>query len=371
MKKCLVPGFGIFALLLFLYSCIEPFSPPEVNSDASNLVVDGFLNIGKDTSKVALSRTQNTSVLAGAFKETGAKITVEGETGEKYSFVEKGGGQYYLTSQNYIQTGKYRLRIKTKNGKEYLSDYVAAKKTPAIDSVTWEYDKVSDAIVIKVDTHDPKNQTRFYRWKFEQTYEYRSALFSALERDFVNREIIIRKDNIQRCWKTFNSANITLGSTIKLTEDRIKDLPINVVPIYTNWFYVKYSILVKQYALSQDAFEYWTSLAKTTQGTSGLFNPQPSQVTGNVKNVADVHELVFGYFSVLTEESKRVFIEANLGTPPRCNDLDTLTLIQGYKAPGELISYYGWPTDSVVVSSPSCADCRLQGGTTNMPSFWK
>jgi len=316
MKKFLLSGAGLVSMLLILYSCIDPFSPPEVNSDASNLVVDGFVNIGKDTSRIALSRTQNTSVLAATFKEVGAKLTVEGETGEKFNFTEKGGGQYYLIPENYNQSGKYRLRIRTKNGKEYLSDYVAAKKTPAIDSVTWEHDKVRNAIVIKVDTHDPKNQTRFYRWKFEQTYEYRSAVFSALDRDLVNREIIIRKDNIDRCWKTFSSANIALGSTIKLTEDRIKDLPINVVPINTNWFYVKYSILVKQYALSQDAFEYWTSLAKTTQGTGGLFDPQPSQVTGNVKNVADVHELVFGYFSVLTEESKRVFIEPNLGIPP-------------------------------------------------------
>ena len=361
----------MLALLLLFYGCIEPFSPPEVNSDASNLVVDGFLNVGKDTSRIALSRTQNTHVVVAAFKEVGAKISVEGETGEKYSFVEKGGGQYFLAPQIYNQAGKYRLRIKTKSGKEYLSEYVAAKKTPAIDSVTYEYDKVRNAIVVKVDTHDPKNQTRFYRWKFEQTYEYTTAYFSALDRNLVKKQIVVRQDNINRCWRTLNSANIALGSTIKLSEDRIQGLPINVVPISTNWFYIKYSILVKQYALSQDAFEYWTSLAKTTQGTGSLFDPQPSQVTGNVKNIADVHELVFGYFSVLTEETKRIFIDPNLGAYPRCEDPDTLTLTEGYKASGMLLNYWGMESDSVLMSPPSCADCRLQGGTTKTPSFWK
>ena len=46
--------FSFFALLLVLDSCIEPFSPPEVNSPDTYLVVDGFLNVGQDTSKIEL-----------------------------------------------------------------------------------------------------------------------------------------------------------------------------------------------------------------------------------------------------------------------------------------------------------------------------
>ena len=41
-----------FLIIVFLASlftvigCVEPFSPPEVNSDEGYLVIDGFLNMG-------------------------------------------------------------------------------------------------------------------------------------------------------------------------------------------------------------------------------------------------------------------------------------------------------------------------------------
>lgn len=363
--------YGLFVLAVILNGCIEPFSPPEVNSDASYLVVDGFLNVGLDSSRIILSRTQNTSEKTVSLKELGAKISVEGESGETYNFEEKGKGLYVLSPKNYLSSAKYRLKIKTRNNSEYLSDYVAVKRTPPIDSITYKVDKGRNAVVVFVNTHDPKNDTRFYRWKFEQTYEYRTAFYSGLDRNFDTKTIVTRNGDISHCWRTLNSTNITLGSTIKLSQDVIKDLPINVVPIETNWFYIKYSILVRQYALSQDEFEYWTSLAKTTQGTGSLFDPQPSQVTGNITNTANPKELVFGYFSVLTEETQRIFIERGLGTYPRCEAPDTLTLVEGFKGGGLLLNYYGMRSDSVLMTNPFCADCRLQGGTVTQPTYWK
>jgi hypothetical protein len=361
---------GLFLVLLTIHGCIEPFSPPEINSDENYLVVDGFLNIGSDTSRVILSRTQNTSAQRLPDNETGATIVVESENGEAYDFEEKGKGLYTLAPQNYSLSSKYRIHITTQNKTEYFSDYIAPKRTPPIDSVTYKVDQFRNAVVIYVNTHDAKNETRFYRWKFEQTYDYRTAYYSALDRDLEKQEIVTRRQDISHCWRTLNSNNIALGSTIKLTDDIIKDLPINVVPIESNWFLLKYSILVKQYALSQDAFEYWTSLAKTTQGSGSLFDPQPSQVTGNIKNAANPKERVFGYCGGLTEEPTSVFIEDCLGAYPRCESPDTLGLGEAFKGTGTLLNYYGAGTQ-VLVSSASCADCRLQGGTIQQPAFWK
>jgi len=372
--------FSFFALLLVLDSCIEPFSPPEVNSPDTYLVVDGFLNVGQDTSKIELRRTQNTSETANPVIEKGAKITAEGEAGEIYAFTEKSNGLYILLPSQINQSGKYRLRIKTTNAKEYLSEFVAVTKTPPIDSISTRLDLGLNSMVFNINTHDPSNNTRFYRWKFEETWTYRTQFYSTLEviGNVTNGSVVERKDNINTCYRTNKSSSILLGSTIKLSQDIIKDLPINIVSIPSNKLLFKYSILVKQYALSREAFEYWTDLAKTTQGTGSLFDPLPSQVTGNIKNVNDAQELVFGYFSAVTEQKKRIFIAPGLGALSRC-ETDTLLVACYPRREKEcaletsgLLLYYADPRQqTVIVAEANCVDCRLQGGVTTKPSFWE
>ncbi|KAA0991110.1 DUF4249 domain-containing protein [Dyadobacter aurulentus] len=367
---------SFFALLLFLDSCIEPFSPPEVNSVENHLVVDGFLNVGQDTTRIELRRTQNVNETATSVGEIMASLAVESEGGESYSFTEVGGGLYVLPPNQYNAAAKYRLRVKTVDGKEYLSDYVDVTATPPIDSVESRYDQGQDAMVFYVNTHDPNNKTHFYRWKFEETWEYRAAYFSYLE--VIDKEIVPRTEDINLCWGSSRSGSILLGSTIKLTSDVIKDLPLFRVPVSTNKLYIKYSVLVRQYALSRPAFEYWTSLAKTTQGTGSLFDPQPSQVTGNIHNVEDAKDLVFGYFSASTEQTKRLTITPRLGSYPRCMPPDTFDIVCrpmsdrqcALETTALLMSYGGERSEYILGAPSSCIDCRTQGGTTRRPPFW-
>ena len=363
----------LLGLILIVYGCIEPFSPPEVNNPESFLVVDGFLNVGRDTSRITLRKTQNTNDDTRPVTEGGAQISAEAESGETYNFEDKGNGVYVLPPVNFNMSTKYRLHIRRSNGSEYLSDYVVVTKTPPIDSLTSKLDPSRNAMLIYVNTHDATNNTRFYRWRFEETFEYRAAYFSGLVRDPETETIVARRDNINTCWSTLESKDIKLGSTIKLNQDVIKDLPVNIIDISTNKLFFKYSILVRQYALSREAFEYWTDLAKTTQGTGSLFDPQPSQVTGNIKNVKDVKELVFGYFSAVTEEKQRIFLSPALGRYPACVPPDTLEPADAYTSFGVLLNTYMDATGKnfVLTSSADCADCRVQGGTTTKPSFWE
>jgi hypothetical protein len=375
MKKYCV-SFLLFALLWFLYSCIEPFSPPEVNNIENHLVVDGFFNVGNDTSRIELRRTQNVNDGSMPIIESGATVSVEAESGEKLDFTESGFGLYTLPPRQRNLSDKYRLRIKTGDGKEYLSEYVTVSMTPAIDSVGTKYDRNQDAMIFYVNAHDSQNKTQFYRWKFEETWEYRAAYFSYLE--VVDKQYQLRDKDINLCWGNMRSGSILLGSTVKLSADVIKDLPLFKVPVSTNKLFIKYSVLVKQYGLSREAFEYWTSLSKTTQGTGSLFDPQPSQVTGNIQNTENAKDLVFGYFSASTEATKRLTITPKLGTYPRCMAPDTFDIVCnplserqcGLETSALLISYGGQRQEYLLGAPASCTDCRAQGGTTVKPTFW-
>jgi hypothetical protein len=368
--------FVSFALLFFMDSCIEPFSPPEVNSVENHLVVDGFLNVGKDTSRIELRRTQNVNQTAGPTIESNATVSVESESGEVNAFTESRAGLYELPPRPYNTADKYRIRIKTQDGNEYLSDYVTVSVTPAIDSLTTKFDSFQDAMIFYVNAHDAQGKTQFYRWKFEETWEYRAAYQTGIE--VIDKKYVSRTKDINQCWGNMRSGSILLGTTVKLSSDIIKDLPLFKVPVSTNKLYIKYSVLVRQYGLSRPAFEYWTALSKTTQGTGSLFDPQPSQVTGNIKNTKDGKELVFGYFSASTEETKRLTITPKLGRFPTCMMPDTFDVVCnpmssrqcGLETTSLLMSYTGLRGEFLLGAPPSCTDCREQGGTLEKPKFW-
>ena len=71
----------------------------------------------------------------------------------------------------------------------------------------------------------------------------------------------------------------------------------------------KYSLLVKQYSLGQEAFHYWNELKKTSQEQGGLYDRQPALLKSNMQNVNDETEIVLGFFSMAGVVERRAFAE--------------------------------------------------------------
>src|SRR5690606_8629815 len=107
---------------------------------------------------------------------------------------------------------QYRLRIRTGAGQEYLSAYVPVVKNPPIDSVTYKVRPDRAGVQIYVNTHDPLDKTRFYRWSYDETWEYSMPLYSVYE--LVGKDIVYRQQSINTCWSSANPTNIVLGSSI-------------------------------------------------------------------------------------------------------------------------------------------------------------
>lgn len=373
---------SILSLALYLlYSCVQPYMPPEITHAGNFLVVDGSLNVSPlATSEIKLSHTQNINEKEPPKVEREATVIVEGDKGSNFRFVEVQPGTYTLGAIAYVTNEKFRLHIRTKNGKEYISQYVPAMQTPPIDSVTYQVSPENTGVQINVNTHDPLNKTRFYRWNFEETWEYQMPLYTGYE--VIGKQIKGRTEDVNRCWDNRKSSLITVASSIKLSEDVIRDMPITFVPVLGDKLRIKYSILVRQYGISQQEFEYWNALSRTNEVTGGLFDSQPSQVTGNISCVNDPNEIVFGFFSASSLEEKRLFITENLGgltfLDKSCEPLDTLPaseavrmfemlshlILVEFPVPGSQELWY-------TTGSAACSDCRELGGTNKKPTFWK
>ena len=62
-------------------------------------------------------------------------VTVESDQNSIYPLTEKTPGKYSAANLNLDITHQYRLRIKTPDNQQYLSDLVPVKITPPIDSI--------------------------------------------------------------------------------------------------------------------------------------------------------------------------------------------------------------------------------------------
>ena len=359
------------ALFLLISGCVDPYRPPEIASPNSYLVVNGFLNSAPGTtSTISLSRTQNLTDTKSPTAETKAQVTIESQNKAIYPLKEENGGAYTLSGVTPQPGENYRLHIRTLKGVDYYSEYVPVVSTPPIDSVSWHVE--NDGVQINVNTHDPKNTTRYYRWEYAETWEFRSAFYSALE--LKNNKIINRTEEIYQCWGSSNSTNIITASTARLSQDVVSQAPLTLIPGSSVKLGITYSMLVRQIALTQAGYDYYDQLAKITQNIGSIFDPQPSQLTGNMHSATNASDLVLGFFRVGTVESKRIFIRRAQLPVWRVNTgyddclVDTLTLDKIISGQPAIINAYD--EHKYLTTSFTCVDCRLRG-TNKRPPFWE
>lgn len=377
-------------LALCLTTCIEPYAPQVVKVPSNFLVVEGSIN-SRGVSAFKLTRSVRLSEVGAYPSETKAKVFIEEEGGVKFALREGADGIYTSDNLVFSPLKRVRLHILTVGQKEYASDYVYSKETQPIDSVTWRVN--SRGVQLAVNTHDVSGQSRFYRWKFNETWEFTAAFESALE--FKNGKFVPRVTPMYRCWTTETSSAIVLGTTFRLGADVVSEAPLTLLLSGSTKLKYRYSALVKQYAISQEEYSYWDALRKNTENIGGLTDPLPSQLVGNIHCISDPAEPVLGYVGAQTEQEKRLLLDRKqlpttwvfLPDRDKCNFLDTIprphedpkakpTIAQvnaffktGNYQPVEALYFPPDTSAYYLFSSPECVDCRFRG-TNVKPSFW-
>ena len=370
-------------ILILLGGCKDKYNAPVHIPATGYLVEEGFINVGNGPTNIKLSRATGLDS-PYVLPEYNAQVSVESENGSSYPLTEQGNGNYSINQVPVDFSQKYRLKINSASGKEYQSDLSVAKITPEIDSLSWK--AVSDGVWIYVSTHDPQNKTVYYEWQYDETWQYESAYISAFE--YIHDSIVLRpqSDQIYRCWTSHSSTTISIASSVKLNTDVIFETPLTLVPFSsTDKLSSKYSILIKQFALTKEWYEWLQTVRKNTEQLGSIFDAQPSEIRGNIHCVTDPGELVIGFVGCTTETQKRIFIskseipQAQVFSAYRNCQLDTIP-----NDPIVLAQYYGNNNNipviyytvmgfirGVIGSDAGCVDCRARGGVTTKPDFWQ
>ena len=373
--------------MLLLVTCKKAYEPPVETKNVRLLVVEGFMNSGQGPTVIQLSRTGDLQD-QGIRPEYGAQVIVEGDDGTAFALADSLNGRYVFPQLSLNNNAKYRLHIKTSDGKEYASDYTPVRSTPPIDSITWQVE--NDGVRLYVNAHDPQNLTKYYQWRYDETWEFHAAYYTSLKyiKDASNRvtALVFRNPDhsvdttLYKCWNTLSSSSIILGSSEKLTSDVIY-LPVQYIEPGSQKLSVLYSLYLKQYALSQDAYLFMQKIKKNTEQVGSLFDAQPSQISGNIKCLTDPKEPVIGFVEVTQEQTKRIFIY-NSQVPgwsynPYCiqfvvdNNLDSIakhgadlfpTVPKELSPLGSVVTFYA-------ANEAPCMDCTTRG-VNRKPAFW-
>ena len=248
------------------------------------------------------------------------------------------------------------------------------------------------------DTHDPANNSKYYRWEYIETYQYHSAFHTYDSLVTVPQDTVVPKSfNSQnyQCWRSDTSTSIILNSTAKLTSDIINQNQLAFIPSTSEKIAGRYSILVKQFAITPDAYSYYQILQRNTEKLGTIFDAQPSELPGNVHCLSDPNEIVIGYLTAGVVAQGRIFVD-NRDLPGWQSDnpyascyLDTDVFkrgIPGTKAFENEVKEYIYtgihvPVGNVInpitrlligysAAKPFCVDCTVRG-TNVRPKFWK
>lgn len=373
----------LFTLSL-MTACKERYMLPGAGQETGYLVIDGVVNSGQGSTTLRITRTLKLVDDVGFKNEVGASVRLEGDDNSVHSLSEISDGFYYSPQLTLLDNVKYKLHINTADGREYISEDRTTLRTPPIDTLNW--DRSEAGVEIFVNTHDPQNKTLYYRWEYDENWEFNSAFYSHLQFRLGASGLPITVDprdpvesaQMFTCYTGDVSTNLFLGSSAKLSRDTIH-LPLLFIP-QNDWkLSVLYTILVKQYAVSRQGYEFLQRMKKNTEQVGTLFDAQPSELVGNVRCVTNPGEPVIGYIELSDLQTKRLWIRRNEVSPwfyrQACSEErvvnvpDSLAVWSSGIPTSVLLYSQRGDTLEILATYAECADCRLRGSPIK-PSFW-
>jgi hypothetical protein len=378
----------VITILFSVLQCRKPYEPPEIKASSHILAIDGVINMGANSStQFVLTRSRSLLDSVTDLPELGAQVTIRSASGTSYPLTDFANNGTYISDPLNLDPGqKYQLAVTIAEGSKYLSDLVTPKLSAPIDSVNWELDTDpsfgTQVVNVYVNSHDPSNNTKFYRWDYLETWQHEShyETFWALGPGSLEYGLFPNQTT-HTCYSTALSTSIFLGTTITLSNDVISQIKVATLTKNDPKLDIKYSMLVRQYPLDQQAYTYWLNIQKNSQSLGGLFDLQPGQLPGNIHGVTNPKDPAVGYVSACSIGESRIFISndqvpgwqsnplvncpTNIIAPPDPNN------VVFWNYPDTSIQLYYYSGGAMIITYKNCLDCRYQGGTLAKPDFWQ
>ena len=390
MKKAKNIVFLVLITILFS-KCVEPIELQSIEYD-NLLVVEALLTNESKHHTVKLTRTFKLDS-TGPKNETGASVLIKDNNQNTYSFTENSDGEYVSNQIFSAELGKsYTLEITTNDGTKYISTSEKTPKTNEIEDieVVKEQNNLGkDGIAFYVNNNSGQ-ENQYYRYEYEETYKIIAPYWNDKKILIVDYnypfefDVIKDTNNEQKqiCYGTAKSTSIIQTQTESQSNGNLR-FKVNFIEIDNAKFAHRYSILIKQYTQTIEAYNYYKTLSKLSTSQSLFTQNQPGQIASNISSSSN--DNVLGIFEVASVSEKRIFInrqdifpntkteyvtECYLSAPSIRTPIAVVDAIQSgvsvfHKVNPSPDKFYGpyW------LVTTACGDCS-KIADSNKPDFW-
>ncbi len=400
-KKAYYKVFSV-VILLFFISCTEEIDF-KTESFESALVIDATITNQLKQQEVLLSRTFRFEE-DGPNPETNAEVRIVSDNGE-FNFQEIEDGKYISnTAFKAEPNSNYTLKVITNNGRLYTSSSMQLTQATQIDqlyAVRETNDLGVNGMAIYADSYDPTGNSKYYRYEYEETYKIIAPKWVPEDIIVIDEfypctvSLVPKSQEEQVCYNTVNSKSINQTNTNALTEDRVTRHLVRFIDEDNFIISHRYSILLKQFIPSQQAYTFYETLHHFSEEGSLLSQVQPGFINSNVFSESNPNEKVLGFFDVSSVTFKRIYFNyrdfypnENLppfpvsciptghsqftnGNPPACGSLITELLRD------RVVYHHGasiTPDNTTIgpflMVLRECGDCTALGNNA-VPDFWE
>lgn len=376
-------------------SCIDEYTIPKTiaTEHEAELVIEGRILAGEE-SVFNLTYTTPLNNEEEAPDILNAQVYVIGQNGYRSEVAEFDieDDCYVIDTQSLENNTLYAVEVIV-DGDTYQSDFQGLLHSPEIDEVTWQENESS--VSIYVTTLAEKTDSRHFMWSFDEDWEFHAEVdirgTDKIKPIYVKEhypDLTETHNPYLYCWMHDVSRNILLYSTANLSENLVQSAKLHEIGIEDIRISYIYSILVKQWSLSDEAYNYYATLKRYTEEPEGLFTPILSDYQGNIRCISNPDKRAHGYVLASSVTTKRIFIYeedfkhmrslySNSNCYPQNPDL-------AGPAWNELIRSYPWLSPWVIMAKDAdwysldailydwnCTNClNTQGATKKRPDFW-
>ncbi|WP_080056939.1 DUF4249 domain-containing protein [Spirosoma aerolatum] len=383
--------------LILPTACVDLLETP-LTQRVNVIVVDGTLTNLNEDQKIHINRAKSDSLTGrfGSLPITKARVEVVVDSTQILVFTETDTAGAYRSPAGFrAQPGHaYQLRFTLSDGTQYRSTTEVMVPVPAIDRVHTKFNPASlpatlgdgtinqyrGAHEITIDFQDPANQHNYYRWDW-LLWEKQDWCRTCINNEYVialldrNPPIIIedcygqKVDNgyfvsdyqcRTQCWEILRNYTTNVFDDVYSNGGQILGRSVAQIP-----FYQQNGCLVqlRQSSLTKAAYQYYRTVEEQTQNNGGVATTPPTGLVGNIRNVANEHESVIGYFTASSVSVALDWIDRKdaTGRPPG------LFIALNNRPPSQPFNTGGYGSKDY----PTATCVPSDGRTPNKPLGWR
>lgn len=295
------------SLLIFFFTACEDRLDVSVGDETPRLVVEGRITDGDEPAEVRLSWTTGYDHGYRPPKVSGAMVCISDSEGNCFELQEIAEGTYSTSGSGItgVEGRSYTVEISLPDGRNYVSNPEVLRAAPGIDSSYAEffhrerlnndnYIEQVPAMQLYADVINPLDEDDFILWEWEGVYAFSPPLAPVPQACWISEPELYSRFNLM--------------SDEKFSSDLVRRQKIDFIDVDFR-FTTRYSVELRQYAMSVEAFEYLRGLKHQLDRSGSITDPPPYRVRGNIYNPADENEIVLGYFYAAGQAESHLFIE--------------------------------------------------------------